>query len=190
MKVAFDFDGIFVKSEKLKSKAIEELFGYKISPENINKNDIVNIRKILSEEEYTLMQKVIYETNYGRYNCELMENSLYYVHEIISLGHYGEIITARGDKGVDIAKKILNDNNYNLPVTGTTQKNKSDYCKDFDYYIDDQLKELVKIRTDLGESVGPKLYLNTWKKTINQPVPDYVTKTTLKGFYEEIKKYS
>lgn len=93
MKIGLDFDGVIADCGRLKSETALKLFGVKIPPADYNKEAILSAW-LLSADQYTAMQKLIYETREFGLRAMPVAEVFIYVQRLLT-EHHVHIVTSR-----------------------------------------------------------------------------------------------
>jgi uncharacterized HAD superfamily protein len=153
MKIGLDFDGVISDCGKLKSYAAKKIFNKDI-PSAKFKRELLIDGGILTGEEYTKLQKTIYETRELGMLMEPIEGVSIYLPKLLAEGHKITVVTSRGEKSLEIAKEWSAAKNIRLDFIGVNGGDKSGASRGLDLYIDDDLE---KIEPLVG--IVPRLFL-------------------------------
>ena len=159
MKIGLDFDGVVADCGRLKSETALKLFGVKIPPEDFNKEAILSAG-LLSADQYTAMQKLIYETREFGLRAMPVAEVFIYVQRLLK-EHHVHIVTSRGDAGTAIAREWLASQRKGVDIdfTGVGPGNsKAEALQGFDVYVDDDLDKIAQV----VDSV-PHRFLFSWE---------------------------
>ena len=187
MKIGLDFDGVISDNGRLKSEGARKLYGIDISPDKF-KRELVVGAGILTSDEYTELQKQIYENpEIGLKMLYPVSGALEYIQRLQKEGHDITIISSRGvEKKLQIAKEWIKINGLTLNIIGVgLDVNKANSCKGLDVYIDDDLDKLEPL-----VEIVQNRYLFSWGYNKHIEVPPSIAKRieSWGQFYEEIHR--
>ena len=143
--IGLDFDGVIADNIKLKREFVKKLHNIDLEPHECIRR--VAVTKGLTSEQYDHVLDVIYETEMAL-GVEEIPSSLETIRKLSRQGHMFKVITSRLNQGTKFAGEWLNNRELYIPVIGTNQKPKSEYCKGLDIFIDDdygKLEDLVDV---------------------------------------------
>lgn len=167
MNIGFDFDGVFTDCGKLKSAAAKGLYGVDILPENF-KRELVVGKGILTTEQYSKLQQVIYETREWGLRMEMVDEGIpNYLNHLVREGHKLVVVTSRGGAALNVAKEWSRRQNIDhyFELVGTGGQSKVEALRGFDLYVDDDLGKLEPL-----VGIVPHLFLFSWGYNMHNSV--------------------
>lgn len=143
--IGLDFDGVIADNIKIKRAYAKEIYNVNLEPNECRR--AIAITRGLTNEDYNHILNVIYETEMAL-GVEEIPFALETIRKLSKQGHMFKVITSRLNQGTKFAEEWLNKREVYIPVVGTNQKPKTEYCKNLDIFIDDdypKLEELVGV---------------------------------------------
>ena len=143
MEIGLDYDGVITDPSKAKSKQAKKMYNVDISPD-MYKRELV-VPKFLTEEQYRLVQKEVYEKKDISLSMPPVPGALDYLPRLLKELHMVTVITSRYNNSADIAQEWLVKNGLYVPVIGVPYPlSKAEACKELDLniYVDDDLDKL------------------------------------------------
>jgi uncharacterized HAD superfamily protein len=183
VNIGIDFDGVIIDSSKLKIKIAKELFGFELTPETANKENILSRGVDLKTYSDTFKKIILQERS-----DEV--DSVPYAKEIIDKLFNNNkiyIITSRHNEEVPYVHQMLKNRSikYNYLIN-TYDQSKEEAClkNRIRIYLDDGVKKLEQIRNGYT-----KLFLLTKSDNENiNIVDDRIQRVSdWKDFYNKIK---
>ncbi len=113
MKIGLDFDGVIADCGQLKSQAAKEIYGIDV-PRELFKREILIENGIMSGNQYSEFQKIIYHTMEFGLRMEPVKDSFEFINKLLDLGYSVEVITSRSDSSLDVAKEWCKKNGLNI----------------------------------------------------------------------------
>ena len=177
MKIGLDFDGVIADCGDLKREGALRLFGVDIPVEKFKREIVVN-EEILTNNQYTELQKKIYETRELGLLAKIVEGAKEYIELLKSENHTLTIVTSRHKNGLLIAKEWAVSNGIDLPFVGC-EGSKESYCRDLelDVFVDDDFDKIESVANVVkynflfswgyNESVGEKpisTRIHSWRE--------------------------
>jgi len=155
MRIGLDFDGVISDCCRLKSYGAKKLYGVEIPPKKFKRELIIG-EGILTSEQYTNLQKQIYDTREIGLTMLPVNGALKYIPKLQQGGHDLSIITSRPD--IEIPREWLHLKKLDLPITSVPRgSTKAEACKGLEVYVDDDLDKLEPLI-----DVVPNRFLFSW----------------------------
>lgn len=145
MHIGLDFDGVISDCGSLKCEAAKRLFGIHIPPSKFKK-EIVIEEGLLTLEQYSEMQNVIYGTHeYGQLMVPVA-GVVDGLERLRNNGHTIRIITSRDGVHLEVAKAWMERHNISIDVTGVGYGvSKALAATGLDLYVDDDVDKLAPL---------------------------------------------
>jgi len=187
MRIGLDFDGVISDCGKLKSLGAKKIFGLEI-PSGKFKKEIIVGERILSLEQYNLLQEKIYGDEEFGFSMQPVEGALEFIPKLQEEKHEIVIITSRKERALYIAKEWLKRHNLSIKVVSVgPNAKKTEACIGLDVFIDDDFEKLEPL-----VSVVPNRFLFSWDYNLHINVEETIAKrvNSWQHFYNEIKSLS
>ena len=184
MRIGLDFDGLISNCAHSKERVAKEFFGKKIAPEKFLKEILVR-ENLLTAVQYKELQGIVYNNAEINRQMRPVEGAIEYINRLKDDGHALEVVTSRTTSSTLMAIEWMNSQGIFIPATGVgVGVSKSDACKGFDVYADDDLDKLEPLA-----KVVKNLYLFTWGYNKHLIIPnDFAQRVeSWKQLYECIK---
>lgn len=158
LKIGLDFDGVIADCGKLKSDAALRLYGLDIPPGKFKKEIVVG-EGLLTEPQYRDLQVQIYGTRELGFLMELVSGVDVYAPKLVEEGHTLQIVTARGDKELAIAREWSDMRGLRLEMMNVPYgQTKAAIAAGCHVFVDDDLDKLAPL-----VGVVPHNYLFNWE---------------------------
>jgi len=183
LKIGFDFDGVFSDCGDLKSKAAKKLYNKDIPKEKF-KRELVIGGGILTEDEYSNLQKQIYRNDEYADLMDIVPGVLDFLPKIQEIADT-KIITSRSGEYLEVAKRWLEKKGIKINAVGVGKDvSKLEAAKGLDVYIDDDFDKLEPLIGSVSN-----LFLFEWGYNSHVEVPVSVRRVkNWEEFYKEILK--
>jgi len=148
MIIGLDFDGVIVKSNKLKSGIAENKYGVIVRATYFGRDYVVNQLGDLSHEQYDAILDEIYTNPEHIKRVEFIDGALENIRKLLREGEEIRIVTSRRAEN-DITRKILEQQGLDLDVRNVgPESTKVEACKGCVVFVDDDLKKLIQLLVD------------------------------------------
>lgn len=183
VNIGIDFDGVIIDSSKLKIKIAKELFGFELTPETANKDNIlsrgVDLKTYSDTFKRIILQERSDEVELVPFAKEIIDKL--YANNVIY------VITSRFDDEVPYVRIMLKNRNIKYHhLINTVDQPKEEAClkNRIHIYLDDGVKKLEQIRNGYT-----KLFLLTKLDNKNIRIEnDRIQRVSdWKDFYNKIK---
>ncbi len=104
MRIGIDFDGVITDHGKIKALHAKRLFGIDVSPDLFKREIIVGERRLLTDEQYSTLQEVVFWHPEIGMTMEAVPGALEHIARIHADGHFQAIVTSRMERSRDIAR--------------------------------------------------------------------------------------
>jgi hypothetical protein len=163
LKIGFDFNGVFVNDRLLKARGAQLLFGLCIPPKLFKRKHVVG-SGMLTDRDYSNLLHAIYTHEKLGEDMFPVEGMLETIPRILAAGHQAVIISNRGDREADIARRWLNMRGVEINLVGVPMNaSKAEAAAGLDVFVDDDLEKLEKL-----VEVVPCRFLFSWDYNRNQ----------------------
>jgi uncharacterized HAD superfamily protein len=104
VRIGIDFDGVITDHGKIKAVHAKRLFGIDVSPDLFKREVIVGERRLLTNEQYSALQEVVFWDPEIGMAMEAVPGALEYIARIHADGDFQAIVTSRTGRSRDIAR--------------------------------------------------------------------------------------
>lgn len=149
MRVGIDFDGVCHDVGWLKAQGLKEEYGVEVEPAACRRDIIVDERGLLTDEEYSELQSIIYDEPEWAERMKPLPGAEEYCRALAD-NHYVTVITSRPPDSAALAEEwIRRELALDVPVTGVgfdTTKEAACRSEALDVYVDDDREKLVPLQ--------------------------------------------
>jgi hypothetical protein len=187
MKIGLDFDGVIANSAKLKAKVARELFHIDVPDNEFGRHIVVEERKLLTLEEYRLVQRKVYNETDDISFLEPNKDALEYIEKLQADEHVLSVITSREGGALNFAKRWLAHYNLNIPIEGVgVGRDKTPVAGGLQAFVDDTLSKLAPLAGTVEY-----LFIFSWPYNLHQNEAGIAIRVhSWSELYEEISKVS